>query len=75
MVGTEDKGLTVRCDTCGREMNLEVRVPKISAPGEFRDLFACTCGQFTPVNAPFFSISWPCIYKVERDTLGYRVFA
>jgi hypothetical protein len=35
------------CESCGREMTLEFRVPRLGAPSACHDYYSCVCGFVT----------------------------
>ena len=38
---------TVKCSRCGKDMEFEVRVPRVGTPGQFHYFFSCKCGRVT----------------------------
>jgi hypothetical protein len=38
---------TVKCTCCAKDMELEVRVPRLGTLGEFHYFFSCECGHVT----------------------------
>ena len=39
--------MPLRCESCGREMSLEFRIPRLGSPGACHDYYSCECGFVT----------------------------
>ena len=37
----------LKCESCGRTMRVEFRIPRLGAPGRCHDFYSCECGYVT----------------------------